>query len=121
MVARFDMSVDDLPTPESCHALDPTQLYADLETRLEFLSVSDPKELGYPYASTFHLLAGYDAGYYGYLSAQVFGADLFGEFADDPRRKETWERFRSTILVRGASRDEMSNLQEFLGRMPGTQ
>lgn len=49
------------------------------------------------------------------------GADLFGEFVDDPRRKETWERFRSTILVRGASRDEMSNLQEFLGRMPGTE
>lgn len=121
MVARFDMAVHDTLTPEACHALDPTKLYADLETRLEFLAVSDPSDLGFPYASTPHLLSGYDAGYYGYLSAQAFAADMFSsKFANDPRNQETWECFRTTILERGASRDEMLNLQEFLGRMPDT-
>ncbi|WPG99076.1 zincin [Acrodontium crateriforme] len=121
VVARFDMAVHDLPAPEACEALNPTKLFADLEARLTLLSVPNPSDRGHPHVHFPHLLAGYDAGYYSYLSGQVFAAEMFAEFADDLRNRETWERLRSTVLERGASGDELQNLQDFLGRVPGAK
>ena len=117
--ARFDMLVHDPPSHEACLALDPTTLYASLQTRLTLFSTSHPRDWGHRHTDFTHLLAGYDAGYYSYLSAQVFARDLFAQFQDDPRCRETWERYRHDVLSRGASRDEMLNLQAFLGRPPG--
>lgn len=115
------MAVHDPSTSEACSALDPTKLHTDLEARLTLLSVPNPNDRGHPHVGFPHLLAGYDAGYYSYLSAEVFAADLFAEFADDPRDQGTWERFRLTVLERGASMDEMQNLRDFLGRSPDTR
>ncbi|KAI5273138.1 zincin [Aureobasidium subglaciale] len=115
--ARFDMAVHNPSSQEACAALDPTTLYTSLHEQLNFLS-TPPGERGHPHADFTHLLSGYDAGYYSYLSAQVFAADLFAEFKDDPRNQETWERYRSTVLERGASMDELQNLCDFLGRPP---
>ncbi|KAI5253395.1 zincin [Aureobasidium subglaciale] len=115
--ARFDMAVHDPPSQAACAALDPTTLYTSLHEQLTFESTS-PGERGHPHADFTHLLSGYDAGCYSYLSAQVFAADLFAEFKDDPRTQETWERYRATVLERGASMDELQNLCDFLGRPP---
>jgi metallopeptidase MepB len=111
------MAVHDPQSTEACSALDPTTLYLDFYERLTFLSNPD-SDKGHPHADFTHLLAGYDAGYYSYLSAQVFAADLFTQFAHNPRDRETWERYRGMILQRGASGDEMQNLRDFLGREP---
>ncbi|KAI5196679.1 zincin [Aureobasidium subglaciale] len=116
--AQFDMAVHDPPSHEACLALDPTIVYASLLTHLTHLSTSSPSDWGHKQTDFTHLLAGYDAGYYSYLSAQVFAKDLFAQFADNPRSRETWERYRSNVLEQGAGREEMQNLEAFLGRPP---
>lgn len=66
-----------------------------------------------------HLLGGYDAGYYGYLSSQVYSADMFHTvFAKDPMNGEQGRRYRHMVLEKGGSQDEMETLKGFLGREP---
>ncbi len=66
-----------------------------------------------------HLMGGYDAGYYGYLWAKVFGDDMFSMFTAegilDPR---VGGRYRREILEPGSSRDAIDHLRAFLGRDP---
>lgn len=112
------MAVHDPSSHHSCLSLDPTTTYTDYEADLTLLSTSSRHERGHPQTDFTHLLAGYDAGYYSYLSAQVFAADIFARFAEAPRDREVWERYRRVVLERGASMDELQNLEEFLGRQP---
>lgn len=66
-----------------------------------------------------HLLGGYDAGYYGYLSSQVYSADMFhAVFATNPMDQTQGRRYRHMVLEKGGSRDEMETLVGFLGREP---
>lgn len=66
-----------------------------------------------------HLIGGYDAGYYGYLSSQVYSADMFYTvFEKDPMNGEQGRRYRHMVLEKGGSQDEMETLKAFLGREP---
>jgi metallopeptidase MepB len=68
-----------------------------------------------------HLIGGYDAGYYGYLSSQVYSADMFHSvFAKDPMNAKEGRRYRHMVLEKGGSQDEMKTLEDFLGRKPST-
>jgi metallopeptidase MepB len=65
----------------------------------------------------FHIL-----GYYGYLSSQVYSADMFYTvFKADPMNGKEGRRYRHTVLERGGSQDEMQTLEDFLGRKPNTE
>ncbi len=67
-------------------------------------------------------MGGYDAGYYGYLSSQVYSTDMFyTSFAADPMNAGEGRRYRHTVLERGGSQDEMLTLEQFLGRKPSTE
>jgi metallopeptidase MepB len=62
-------------------------------------------------------MGGYDAGYYGYLSSQVYSADMFHTmFVGDPMNAKKGRRYRHMILEKGGSQDEMMILEDFLGR-----
>jgi metallopeptidase MepB len=62
-------------------------------------------------------MGGYDAGYYGYLSSQVYSADMFHTvFAQDPMNTKEGRRYRRMVLEKGGSQDEMMILEDFLGR-----
>ena len=73
-------------------------------------------------ASFGHLLGGYDAGYYGYLWAKVYGDDMFSRFAADGVTDPAVGRaYRTAILERGGSRPATEMLEEFLGRAPSNE
>jgi metallopeptidase MepB len=77
---------------------------------------------GHGQATFGHLIGGYDAGYYGYLSSQVYSTDMFySVFKSNPMDGKEGRRYRHTVLERGGSRDEMSILEEFLGRKPSSE
>jgi Zn-dependent oligopeptidase len=73
-------------------------------------------------ASFGHLLAGYDAGYYGYLWSEVFGDDMFSRFEAEGVTSDTVGRaYRREILERGGSLYAADLLRNFLGREPNNR
>jgi len=75
----------------------------------------------FPVASWFHLMMGYDAGYYSYIWSEAFAADLFSEFEKMETGivdNELGERYRDAILSPCAMYDGETMLRSFLGRQP---
>jgi len=71
----------------------------------------------YPQASFDHIMGGYDAGYYGYLWAEVIAEDFFSEFQKHGLfNKELGKKYRKEILAMGGSYDEEVLVKNFLGR-----
>ena len=79
-----------------------------------------PFHEGTHFAASFgHLMGGYDAGYYGYQWARVYGDDMFSVFAEEGvLSPEVGRRYREEVLARGYSRDAIDHLRAFLGREP---
>jgi thimet oligopeptidase len=68
-----------------------------------------------------HLMGGYDAGYYGYLWAQVYGDDMYSIFeAEGAMSPLVGARYREEVLATGGSRDAIDHLRAFLGREPSS-
>jgi Zn-dependent oligopeptidase len=66
-----------------------------------------------------HLMGGYDAGYYGYLWAEVIGDDMFGRFMrEGATSPAVGAAYRRTILEPNGSRSADDMVREFLGREP---
>ncbi|HYN48267.1 MAG TPA: M3 family metallopeptidase [Candidatus Nanopelagicales bacterium] len=105
-----------------------------MDLGLHGAEVADPDEVdreahertGFPYhagthqpTSFGHLAGGYDAGYYGYLWAKVYGDDMFGRFeAEGVTSPEVGLAYRREILEPGGSREAIDLLRAFLGREP---
>lgn len=73
------------------------------------------------FANSFaHIFAGgYAAGYYSYKWAELLSADAFSAFEEAGIfDRATGQRFLTTILEQGGSRDAMTLFQEFRGRKP---
>jgi len=81
-----------------------------------------PFHEGTQYLGSFgHLMGGYDAGYYGYQWAKVYGDDMFSVFAEEGiLSPEVGMRYRDEVLARGYSRDAIEHLRAFLGREPSS-
>jgi len=81
-----------------------------------------PFHEGTHFAASFgHLMGGYDAGYYGYQWARVYGDDMFSVFAKEGvLSPEVGRRYRDEVLARGYSRDAIDHLRAFLGREPSS-
>lgn len=122
----FDMTVHQASSHEAVTKLDASETYNRL--RKEISKIDGPEVLGEGYSwghgqATFgHLIGGYDAGYYGYLSSQVYSADMFySVFKKNPMDGKEGRRYRHTVLEKGGSQDEMETLKQFLGREPSTE
>lgn len=122
----FDMTVHEPASHDTVEKLDVSETYNKL--RKDISKLDGPEELGDDYhwghgQATFgHLIGGYDAGYYGYLSSQVYSADMFySVFKANPMDGKEGRRYRHTVLEKGGSQDEMKTLEEFLHRAPSTQ
>jgi thimet oligopeptidase len=69
-----------------------------------------------------HLLGGYDAGYYGYLWAEVIGDDMFGRFVREGITSPSVGRaYRRAVLEPNGSRDGEELVRSFLGRDPSNE
>ncbi|KAI1945856.1 metalloendopeptidase [Ophidiomyces ophidiicola] len=119
----FDMTVHEPVDHETAISMDITQKYNSL--RKEIAKLEGPESIGQGYdwghgQATFgHLMGGYDAGYYGYLSSQVYSADMFYTvFKVNPMNGTEGRRYRHTVLEKGGSQEEMETLKQFLGREP---
>ncbi|KAI1416867.1 Metalloprotease [Hypoxylon sp. FL1857] len=121
----FDMTVHSPKTHEELEKLEPSVLYNDLRTQIAGLegpeALGEPSTWGNGQATFGHLMGGYDAGYYGYLSSEVYSTDMFySVFKKDPMNGKEGRRYRHTVLERGGSQDEMITLEQFLGRKPSS-
>jgi thimet oligopeptidase len=68
-----------------------------------------------------HLLGGYDAGYYGYLWAEVIGDDMFGRFLrEGVASPSVGAAYRREILEPNGTRDADDLVRAFLGREPSS-
>lgn len=66
-----------------------------------------------------HIFTGYAAGYYSYIWAEVLDADAVEWFEENGgMRRENGDHFRSTLLSRGGSVDQMELYRDFRGRDP---
>ena len=76
----------------------------------------------FPLASFGHLMGGYDASYYGYMWAEVFGDDMFSKFEDEGvTNPKVGMEYRKVVLEKGGTVDPDEMLVEFLGREPNNQ
>jgi Zn-dependent oligopeptidase len=66
-------------------------------------------------------MGGYDAGYYGYLWAEVFAQDMFTRFEKEGLlNPKTGEDYRKWILEPGGEKQPSELLRGFLGREPNS-
>ena len=81
-----------------------------------------PASPGTSEEGSFGHLFGYEAGYYSYLWAEVFAADMFSRFRKDGvMNPETGRAYRDLILAPGGSKEPMELLEAFLGRKPNQE
>ncbi|KAI0011324.1 Metalloprotease [Xylariaceae sp. FL0662B] len=121
----FDMTVHSPSSHGELEKLNIGALFNELRTQISGLKgpevLGEPSTWGNGYAGFGHLIGGYDAGYYGYLSSQVYSTDMFHSvFKKDPMDGKEGRRYRHTVLERGGSQDEMTTLEQFLGRKPSS-
>eukprot|EP00667_Euglena_gracilis_P003469 EG_transcript_3478 len=71
-------------------------------------------------ASWYHMAFGYDAGYYGYLWAEVLAADILHQFkhCGDMLDPTLGQRFRAAVLEPCAAKPGAEMARGFLGREP---
>jgi thimet oligopeptidase len=80
-----------------------------------------PKSQLFP-AGFGHIVGGYEAGYYSYAWAKVYAQDMFTRFEKEGFLNEkTGADYRTWILEKGGSMDEMTLLKKFLGRAPNSK
>lgn len=76
----------------------------------------------FPQSSFGHLMGGYDAGYYGYLWAEVFAQDLFTRFEKEGLlNPQTGKSYREWILEPGGEKPPLELMKGFLGREPNAE
>jgi len=86
------------------------------------ITMLPPHDGTFPPASFGHIMGGYDASYYGYMWAEVFGDDMFSRFEEEGvTNPEVGKAYRETVLGKGGSLDADQMLVDFLGREPNNQ
>lgn len=69
-----------------------------------------------------HIGGGYEAGYYSYAWAKVYAQDMFTRFQKEGfLNAKTGRDYRTWILEKGSSVDEMELIKNFLGRKPNNK
>ena len=89
------------------------------ETNAVIARVITPPSEGTAFAAYFGHLAGYDAGYYGYLWSKVMAIDMASEFKNAPEGfldVGVGMRLREEVYAAGDTRDVSESVEKFLRR-----
>ncbi|CAI0653540.1 unnamed protein product, partial [Colletotrichum noveboracense] len=122
----FDMTVHTPKSHEEIKNMEMSEVYNELRGQIAGIkgpeAQGEKNNWGNGQACFGHLIGGYDAGYYGYLSSEVYSTDMFySVFKADPMNGKEGRRYRHTVLEKGGSQEEMLTLEQFLGRKPSTE
>ncbi|EEA21849.1 saccharolysin, putative [Talaromyces marneffei ATCC 18224] len=130
-ISIFDLHIHQPPSHASILNTDITSTYNSLWQSITQMAGPSGEttatdtggnDWGHGYATFFHLLSDYGAGYYSYLLADVYALDMFHSvFKSDPLNPEQGRRYRRMVLEKGGSQPEMKTLSDFLGREATTQ
>lgn len=97
---------------------EPNKLYRDLVKK--HAGIIMPKDSLFP--AGFGHLDGYDAGYYGYMWSNVYAADMFTRFEEEGvMSKKVGADYRTWILEKGGSIEDIELVKGFLGRKPSNK
>ncbi|MCH8889126.1 Zn-dependent oligopeptidase [Patescibacteria group bacterium] len=97
---------------------DPNALYRTLVKK--YVHIDIPKDN--LYCAGWGHLSEYDGGYYGYLWALVYAADMFTRFKKEGVLNARVGRdYKEMILEKGGSADEYEMVKDFLGRKPNNK
>ncbi len=104
---------------QQIHAPGPVKDLDRISKEAADLSLLPLHEGTFDLASFGHLMAGYDAAYYSYMWAEVFGDDMFGRFEEEGvTNPGVGMAYRREVLEKGGSIDADQMLAGFLGRKP---
>ncbi len=121
----FDMTIHQPQSQEEARSMDVSKLFNKLRHDLCMLDdLGDAEQYHWAHGAAIlgHVMGGYDAGLYGYLSSQVYATDMFRTvFSEDPMNKDAGRRYRNMVLKHGGSREPMELLTGFLGREPSAE
>ncbi len=100
-------------------AADAAKLDVVAATNAVLARVTVPPPPDTAFVAYFGHLAGYDAGYYGYLWSKVMAIDMASEFKKAPGGfldEKVGRRLRDEVYGKGDSRDVAESVEKFLGR-----
>lgn len=114
LLANFDMAIHQLSESEAQN-VDLVEKWDSMMKEYCLGTIGDSKS--HRFSSIFHLMGGYDSGYYGYLWSEVYAYDMYyTKFKTDPLNPKVGYEYK--VLGPGGSRDAMESLKDFLGREP---
>ena len=124
--ATFDMSVHSPSSREELEQMDFAKMYNQQRTEITHLVGPEVRGGGYDWGNAHtrwgHIIRGYDGGYWAYSLSTAYSIDLFEScFRNDPMNQEMGLKWRYQVLEPGGSRDELTSLQDFLGRSPNVE
>jgi Zn-dependent oligopeptidase len=107
---------------QAFHGPEPVKDLDEILLRATAISLLPHHEGTFFPASFGHLMAGYDAAYYGYMWSEVFGDDMFSRFEEKGiTSPEVGLAYRREVIGRGGSADPDDMLVSFLGRKPNNE
>ncbi|KAE8446964.1 hypothetical protein EG329_011446 [Mollisiaceae sp. DMI_Dod_QoI] len=122
-VAMFDMAIHSPSSREEAERMNISELWNKMMSEVALMNGLEVEgegwEWGHGSSRLGAIIRGYDAGYYSYPLGKAYAQDLFTSlFEKDPMDEDVGMRYRKIVLEKGASRNGMELLEEFLGRKP---
>ena len=120
--AIYDLTLHDTYQPENIENGENSENTTDILKKLQNNYTQFPYKEGTHFQAAFGHLMGYAASYYGYMWAKVYAEDCAAKFEKHGMFDlATGKKFRESILAKGGSTEEFSQIVEFLGREPNSK